>query len=1714
MNNLTLLYNALGCWHSQLTGLQGRTSRFSLPAALKAAWAMVMSALLLWANPLQAHESPPGCSGSALGINLFTDARDVHIGETIPYSVTVFNGLAGSPKIACDATGIEAAVITPDGKTNFITLRRTSLVNGDADFYPNVVSYVVRAQDILPDGTVRATAFDDGAIHQNDTDSRGGGFQGLNSEVIQPNILVTAVCVGSTGENGLITINGTVRNTGNAPLNSVTVSNAVNGTTVLVLGPISLPVGGSSNFTASYAPLNPCAPSVAVVTATGMDTLTVPRTVTSSATTTCSDVLTPAIQVTKVCPPTPVRPGQQLVYSGTVTNTGDVTLTNVTVVADQPAPNTVIFTIASLAPGAGRAFTGSYLAPTNCSTTSGVLATGTSLCGVAVSSTASSTCPILTTPVIRVAALCSTNVIRPGGTVSYSGTVSNAGDITLQNVKVVSDQPAPNTTVFTVASLAPGASASFSGSYTAPVGACTVTANLVASGSDLCTAQAVNHSASAICTVTTTPKVAVTLACPATPSAAGAPIVYTGTVSNAGDVALNNVTVTDSQANPPTVFTVASLAPGASANFTASFTAPLNVCSVTSTVVAAGADACTALAVTDTKTVTCPLLTSPAITIVQNCSSVQVGPGGALTFTGTIRNTGDVTLTNVVVVNDKVGATPIFTAATLAAGASADFSGSFTVPLDTCSVSSSSTVTAASLCGVAVTKSVSTTCAVATAAQIAVTLQCATNIVNGGGTLTYSGTVRNAGNITLTNVTVVGDHPSAGTQVFSVATLAPGASANFTGSFVAPNNTCSVTTSVTASAKDVCSGSAVSNAATTTCTIATRPAIDVTLACPAASVVPGSPITYTGTVKNTGDVTLNNVSVVNAQSSPPTVFTVATLAPGVSANFTATFTTPADACSVSTTVTASGTDSCGLTAVTDSASATCPLLTTPALVVTQACPPTPASPGGVFTYTGTVRNAGNITLTNVIVWDDRNGASVVTNNGNPTTTLWFDDAVPAGATLGADHGDGWNFITANPAPVSGTNAHQSNLTGGLHQHLFYGATHTFPVGVGDVLTAYVYIDPSNLPDEVMLQWADTTWEHRAYWGANAINAGADGSVARHYMGPLPAAGQWVRLEVPASAVGLEGRTLTGMSFTLFGGRATWDAVGKVSASGTTPTPGDPVLTQVFTKATLAPGETASFTGSYPVPTNGICSITSTVTARGNDKCTGVAVADTASITCPLLTNPAIEVTQSCPTTQVVAGALLTYTGTVRNTGDIVLTNVTVFNNRSGTTPIFTVASLAPGASANFTGSYLTKLDCCEDSSTVTASGQACDGVTVTDTATKTCTVFTAPGIKITKVCEPGTLKPGDTLTYSGTVSNTGTITLVNVNIRHSYPTPTLIDGPLILAPGESASYTVSFVVPVDFCGEDTVTVLGQDLCTAATVTDRVTSTCPITTKPAIKVTKNCPTVLSPRGALFTYTGTVKNTGDVTLVNVTVVDTQPSNNTPVIGPITLAPGQSTNFSASYIAPMCCCEVVDTLTARGQDRCTGVAVTDTATAVCQLLIAPSIAVTRVCPTTTVPVGGLFTYTGTVRNSGDVVLKDVTVVGHQTGGTTQVFGPIELAPGESKSFSGSYTVTAGSNPASDTVTATGTIACRDGTVTATAGCSGLVGPLITSIKVTNGVATVTWTSTPGGLYRLLSNTNSQDTNWFVVPGDVTASGASASKTDSSSAPAAQRFYRVTQP
>ena len=182
-------------------------------------------------------------------------------------------------------------------------------------------------------------------------------------------------------------------------------------------------------------------------------------------------------------------------------------------------------------------------------------------------------------------------------------------------------------------------------------------------------------------------------------------------------------------------------------------------------------------------------------------------------------------------------------------------------------------------------------------------------------------------------------------------------------------------------------------------------------------------------------------------------------------------------------------------------------------------------------------------------WFDRSGraACTVSKAAAPTLTtqtIWFEDATPAGAALSGT----WTWDTGQVA--SGKKSHTDGAVAGEHQHSFTNTTAPLVVNAGDRLVAYVMISPCNPPREIMLEWNDGTWEHRAFWGEDLIARGTAGTVSRVAMGALPAAGQWVRLVLPAAAVGLEGRSLNGMSFRMYNGKAWFDRAGKASPGQT------------------------------------------------------------------------------------------------------------------------------------------------------------------------------------------------------------------------------------------------------------------------------------------------------------------------------------------------------------------------------------------------------------------------------------------------------------------------------------------------------------------------------------------------------------------------------------
>ncbi len=157
-----------------------------------------------------------------------------------------------------------------------------------------------------------------------------------------------------------------------------------------------------------------------------------------------------------------------------------------------------------------------------------------------------------------------------------------------------------------------------------------------------------------------------------------------------------------------------------------------------------------------------------------------------------------------------------------------------------------------------------------------------------------------------------------------------------------------------------------------------------------------------------------------------------------------------------------------------------------------------------------------------------------------TPRVWFEDAPPAGVPA-ASVGGVWNREKKGKQAV-----HTEPPVVGPHGHWFQDDPAGFDVQQGEALFADVFIDPAARPDEILLEWNDGKgWEHRAYWGVDLIQQGKSGTESRHPMDKIPEAGGWVRLAVPAAAVGLDGKKVFGMAFKLNGGRCWWRKAGAV-----------------------------------------------------------------------------------------------------------------------------------------------------------------------------------------------------------------------------------------------------------------------------------------------------------------------------------------------------------------------------------------------------------------------------------------------------------------------------------------------------------------------------------------------------------------------------------------
>lgn len=462
-----------------------------------------------------------------------------------------------------------------------------------------------------------------------------------------------------------------VTNTGNVTLNNVTVTDST-----AIVGACS-PVNGSS---LAPAGVMTCAASH-VVTQADVDAGTYINTATGtsgslsdSASVTVTFAQNPALTIDKsVVTPPPYSVGGPVTYSIVVTNTGNITLHNVTVADPGVVMGVCSPTSGSaLAPGAVMTCPATHVITQAQFDTGSYTNTATADSNETSPQTDSATINFIAGPALAIdKKLSNTGPFLLNDVIHFTIEVTNTGNVTLGAVTVTDPNAALGTcTPVNGSSLAPAAVMSCPATHT--VTQVDIDAH---SYTNTATAASVRPAAGPVSdsvTVDFIPAPALTIDKVATPGTYGLgdTIPYTITATNTGNVTLHNVTINDPSAVIDSCSPVlgSSLAPGASMDCSAAHVVTQPNMDAGSYVNTSTANSTEAGPESDTETVT--FVQSPNLSIVKSVTSE--GPyilGDTLTYSIVLTNTGNITLHNVNVTDlfaDMGSCIPTVPAASLA----------------------------------------------------------------------------------------------------------------------------------------------------------------------------------------------------------------------------------------------------------------------------------------------------------------------------------------------------------------------------------------------------------------------------------------------------------------------------------------------------------------------------------------------------------------------------------------------------------------------------------------------------------------------------------------------------------------------------------------------------------------------------------------------------------------------------------------------------------------------------------------------------------------------------------------------------------------------------------------------------------------------------------------------------------------------------------------
>ncbi|WP_127529920.1 DUF7507 domain-containing protein [Paenibacillus kobensis] len=1165
----------------------------------------------------------------------------------------------------------------------------------------------------------------------------------------------------------------------------------------------------------------------------------------------------PAVRLAKSADRSSAAPGEAVTYTITVTNDSLVTtLTNLQLTDNLLGLNE---TINQLTPGSVVQFTGVFTVPPGTPAGSPIINTST-LTSELGSTFATVEVIVGALPGLTVTKNARRTQVAPGDIIIYDIVVTNTGNVPLTNVAI--NDPSLGFSL-TIPQLPVGSVQSFSLNSPVPpdTPAGTNIFNTVFVASDQTgtvetTSEVIVQPVFSIGVQKTADR---NLASP------GETVTYTVLVSNTSNGPITNVRISDPTLGLNQV--IDTMEAGEILIFTLPFTIPAGTLAGTilTNIVTANANETPVRTATALVTVAAV----PSLTLQKSVVPNFAFPGETVTFTLSIRNTGNTPLTTVSLTDTDIGVD--ITLPLLNVGESSITTVPFTLPV---AIPPGTVFTNTATALSDQTPSPVTASAqvfIGTPATLVLTKTVSATAALPGQTVTFQTVLTNTSSVTLTNIVLISDLFGL-THQFPE--LAPGGSETLLEDFEIPANAINGTVfvnNVTATSDQTAEVTASASV-----TAAAAPSLSISKSANVGTAQPDQSVLYTIIVTNTGNAPLSNVQV-----SDPTISLlrlIPLLAIGASVEILVPFQIPATALpgSIFTNTIAVVSEQTGV----QSTEAEIAIVQTGPFIpsAVKLASVSAAIPGQTVTYMITVHNPTMTTINNITVSDPAVGLLETIATLLSGETVIFE--VPFVVPLGTPQGTVLNNTVTVTSPGGASTSSQSivvlpnpilslsktsNVTSALPGQIVLftltvtntGNTVLTNVQVTDTALGFATTIPLlpigesrsfEVPFIVPAAPIGTIFRNTAFALSDETPVPVEAE-ASFSVGAAPALGLSKTVNVPTA---VPGETVI---FTIVAANTSTAPLTNVNIT-------DSLLGFIAVIPFLAPGTSESVTAEFVIPLQSPAGtvFVNTATATSDQSLTV-----TASSSVVTAAAPALSLLKTVNTNLAAPGETVTYFIFIENTGNVPLTNVQINDPLFGLSETVTV--IQPRTTLRLTVPFAIPLDALADVRIFDILNVGTDQTPVQSTISELI-VASRFSVDLRKTANVTEAQPGSTVTFTTTVTNTSNQKLTNLNLIDLLTS--LNEVLEELHPGETATLTTSVVVP-PFAEPGSLLTNTVTLSTGETAPQSASASVVVQALARASLDKMVVPTSGKSGEKVLFTIQLRNTGNVPLVNVRLTD---------------------------------------------------------------------------------------------------------------------------------------------------------------------------------------------------------------------------------------------------